>query len=476
MAEPVTVLVANRGEIAVRVVRAVRELGHVAAVVVSDADRDSLAARLADQVVVLPGTASKDTYLDGAAVVAAALGVGASAIHPGYGFLSENAEFARSVVAAGLVWVGPSPDVIAVMGDKATALQQARAAGVPTVPGSDGVVPDVVTATAVAETIGFPVAIKAAAGGGGRGIRVVDSAAELAAQWDVTAAEALGAFGDGRLYLEKFIRRARHVEVQVFGDGHRFVHLHDRDCSLQRRHQKLVEEGPAPGLPDATRADLHESARRLAAEIGYVGAGTVEYLYDAEADSFHFIEMNTRIQVEHPVTEELLGVDLVQEQLAVALGAPLSFDQEDLVPRGHVLELRINAENPLMSFFPSPGTLTALTWPSGPGVRVDPGVTAGDTISPYYDSMIGKLVVRAADRAGAIARARRALAELELAGVQSTAGFVGAALADPVFGAAEHHTKHLEEQLDVLVAGLSSSSGGPGWSVAEPASERTVDA
>ncbi|MFE9328445.1 ATP-grasp domain-containing protein [Nocardia sp. NPDC052278] len=345
------------------------------------------------------------------------------------------------------------------MGDKATALQRVRAAGIPTVPGSDGVVASVTDAVAVAEAVGYPIAIKAAAGGGGRGIRIVETPEELISAWDVTAAEAIAAFGDGRLYLEKFIRRARHVEVQVFGDGTRFVHLHDRDCSLQRRHQKLIEECPAPRIPAATRSELHESARRLAAEIQYVGAGTVEYLYDPDADRFHFIEMNTRIQVEHAITEELLGVDLVQEQLAVALGAPMSFEQEALTLRGHAIELRINAENPRLNFFPSPGVLTSVSWPTGPGVRIDAGVASGDTISPFYDSMIGKIIVWGSTRHKAISRARRALDEFALEGIHSTAAFVGAALSDEAFLAAEHHTKYLEENLDLILGCLVPPDG-----------------
>ncbi|MEU6188076.1 biotin carboxylase N-terminal domain-containing protein [Nocardia sp. NPDC047038] len=459
MSDSPTILVANRGEIAVRIIRAIRELGHVSALVVSDADRDSLASRLADRTIVLPGTASKDTYLNGDAIISAAREAGAVAVHPGYGFLSEHADFARAVIDSGLTWVGPSPDLIAAMGDKATALQRARAAGLPTVPGSDGVVASATAAVAVAEAIGYPVAIKATAGGGGRGIRIVQTPDELVSMWDVTAAEAVAAFGDGRLYLEKFIPRARHVEVQVFGDGTRFVHLHDRDCSLQRRHQKLIEECPAPGIPVATRSELHESACRLAAEIEYVGAGTVEYLYDPDTDKFHFIEMNTRIQVEHPITEELLGVDLVQEQLAVALGAPMSFEQDALIPRGHAIELRINAENPRLNFFPSPGVLTSVSWPSGPGVRIDAGVATGDAIPPFYDSMIGKIIVWGSTRHKAISRARRVLDEFSLEGVSNTAAFVGAALADEAFVAAAHHTKYLEERLDVILAGLVTPDG-----------------
>ena len=466
-----TVLVANRAEIACRVIRAVREEGLVAVLAASTPDLTSYAARLTDRVVELPGARARDTYLDAAALLDAAARAGADAIHPGYGFLSENAAFARAVVEAGLTWIGPDPDTIDLMGNKAAAIVAARAAGVPTVPGSTGpgsagpgsagpgsaALADVDQALAAASGLGYPLAVKASAGGGGRGIRVVADAAALAEQWPVAAAEAASAFGDPTLYLERYVEHARHIEVQVFGDGRDVVHLHERDCSVQRRHQKLLEECPAPNLPDDVRAGLHEAAVRLAAAVRYRGAGTVEFLYDTATHEFFFIEMNTRIQVEHPITETLLGVDLVREQLRVAAGQPLSFDQAGLVPRGHVVEVRINAEDPARGFFPSPGTVTELVWPAGPGVRVDAGFTAGDTVLPYYDSLMGKVVVVDTDRDAALVRARRALAELHVTGVHTT----GAYLADVLGSAPVRTATHDTRVLDLLDHDPSPSEGHP---------------
>lgn len=442
-----TVFVANRGEIALRVIRAARELGHRSAIAVSEPDRDSLWAKQADEVVVLPGRTAGETYLDSESVLNAAVRLKADAVHPGYGFLSENTDFARAVQERGMVWIGPEPDTIDLMGDKAHAIAQARHAEVPTVPGSGGIVPTADDAAQVAAEIGYPVAIKASAGGGGKGIRVVQDEAQLRAQWPVTAHEAQSAFGDGSLYLERFISKARHVEVQVFGDGERFIHLFERDCSLQRRHQKLVEETPAPGLEPGVRQQLCASAVALAASVHYRGAGTVEFLYEPATQEFFFIEMNTRIQVEHPITEELLGIDLVREQIRVAFGAPLSLTQDSLSPRGHVIEIRINAENPEQGFFPSPGHIESFSWPSGPGVRVDAGFQADDTVTPFYDSLLGKVIVRDVDRHHALRRADRALGELQATGVQTTAQFARRLLATDAFVEARHYTDFIEEEL-----------------------------
>ncbi len=414
-------LVANRGEIAVRIIQAARELGLATVAVHSEADRDSLAVRLADEAVAIgPAPASK-SYLNGAAIIDAARRSGAGAIHPGYGFLSENAGFAAAVEAAGLVFVGPRPETIARMGDKAAARQAALEAGVPVVPGSPGELADPAAARAAARQIGYPVMIKAAAGGGGRGIRVVETEAALETQFATAAAEAKAAFGSGALYLERFLRRARHLEVQVLGDGERVVHCFERECSLQRRRQKIWEEAPSPAISAETRAALCASALRLAEAARYRGAGTLEYLYDDESGEFFFIEMNTRIQVEHPVTELVTGIDLVREMIEIAQGRELRLKQGDIALRGAAIEVRINAEDPERGFRPSPGHIGALTFPTGPGVRIDTLLYPGYVVPPYYDSLLAKLIVHAEDRERALARLRRALDELEIAGVVTTA-------------------------------------------------------
>src|SRR5476649_1242803 len=386
-----TLLVANRGEIAVRVIRAAQELGMRAAVTVSDADRDSLAARMADQAVPIGSAHAAKSYLNPDAILEAARQCGADAIHPGYGFLSENAAFAEKVENAGLIFVGPSSSIIAMMGDKARARATAQRAGVPTVPGSEGVVDSLEQARDVAVRIGYPVMIKAAAGGGGRGIRVAHDAAQLDVELPLAQREALAAFGNGGVYLERFIGRARHIEVQVLGAGKNVVHLFERECSLQRRRQKIMEEAPSPSLTPELRASLCESATRLAREVGYRSAGTLEYLFDETRGEFYFIEMNTRIQVEHPVTEAITGIDLVKTQLQIAAGEKLPFKQDDIEIRGHALECRINAEDP-RTFAPSPGPIKLWHPPGGPGVRVDSHVYSGYSVPPYYDSLIGKLI------------------------------------------------------------------------------------
>jgi len=443
-----TLLVANRGEIAVRVMRSARELGIRTVAVCSEADVDAVHVRSADEHVVIGPAPASRSYLNVDAVLRAAAEVGADAVHPGYGFLSERADFAERVGQAGMTFVGPSPVAIRLMGDKSLARTTAAQAGVPTVPGSQGPVLDVAQALVVAEEIGFPIAVKAAAGGGGRGIRVVNSPRELTDALPQAVAEAAAAFGIAEVYLERFVERARHVEVQVFGDGERFVHLGERECSLQRRRQKVVEEAMAPNLPQRVREQMAGAAVRLAAEVGYSGAGTVEFLYDPVREDFLFIEMNTRIQVEHPVTEMVVGRDLVREQLTVAAGDPLSFAQDEVEPRGHAIEFRINAEDPELGFSPSPGTLEVLRLPGGPFVRVDSGFEHGGQVSPFYDSLIAKVVVWGDTRSAALARARRALDEVEVQGVATTAAFLRTVVDLPQFEQATYYTTFLEDWMD----------------------------
>ncbi len=436
-------LVANRGEIAVRIVRAARKLGIATVQVHSRADADMLAVRLADESVDIGPPSAARSYLDVDAILAAARATGADAVHPGYGFLSENAGFAAAVEAAGLVFVGPTADTIRTMGDKAAARAAARAAGVPVVPGSDGVVsPD--EAPGVASGIGFPVMIKAAAGGGGRGIRVAEDAAALETLLPQASAEARAAFGDGSLYLERFVARARHVEVQVLGDGRSAIHLHERECSLQRRRQKVWEEAPATALPPEVRRKLCASAVRLAEACRYRGAGTLEFLYDDATREFFFIEMNTRIQVEHPVTEMITGVDLVEEMIRIAGGEPLRLGQSDIAPRGHAIEVRINAEDPARDFRPAPGTVARLDVPGGFGVRFDTMLYPGYTVPPFYDSLLGKLIVWDGTREGALARLAAALRELRVDGLATTVPLHAALASDPDVIAGQVHTRWLE--------------------------------
>jgi acetyl-CoA carboxylase biotin carboxylase subunit len=439
-------LVANRGEIAVRVIRAARELGIQTVAVCSEADVDALHTRTADQFEVIGPAAAGKSYLVIENVIAAARKTGADAVHPGYGFLSERAEFARQLHQAGITFVGPSPEAITQMGDKAQAIRAAIAAGVPTIPGSDGPVEDVETAVAVAQRTGYPVAVKASAGGGGRGIRIAEDESQLREVLPIAQAEALAAFGSDEVYIERMVQGAKHIEVQVFGDGVNFVHLGERECSVQRRRQKLIEETPAPKLPAAVRESLCSSAVDLARAVAYEGAGTVEFLYEPATGRYFFIEMNTRIQVEHPITECVTGIDLVAEQLRVASGEQLSFGQQDVVSRGHCIEIRLNAENPEMNFFPSPGTLTEFTMPAGPFVRIDSGFTAGSTVSPYYDSLLAKIIVWGRTRDEAIARTRRALAEVRVEGVVTTADYLEGILATPEFESGDYDTTFLERR------------------------------
>ncbi|USU17761.1 acetyl-CoA carboxylase biotin carboxylase subunit [Paraburkholderia fungorum] len=438
------VLVANRGEIAVRVVRAVQELGMEAIAVYSDADKDSLAVKLANRAVHIGPAHAAKSYLNIERILEAARETQSDAIHPGYGFLSENARFAQQVEDAGLVFVGPSASVISTMGDKARARETAQRAGVPTVPGSDGVVHDLSEARDVAGQIGFPVMIKAAAGGGGRGIRVANNLQELDSELPKAQREAEAAFGDGGVYLERFIAKARHIEVQILGDGKNAIHLFERECSLQRRRQKVMEEAPSPSISAAVRRELCESATRLAQSVGYRSAGTLEYLYDDSRQAFYFIEMNTRIQVEHPVTEAITGIDLVRETIRIADGEPLRFNQDDVVMRGCAIEFRINAEDPLKDFRPSPGRIDQFDWPTGPGVRVDSHLFLGYQIPPFYDSLLAKIIVHDENRIAAIERGLRALGELNIGGVKTTTPLHLALLRDPSVRAGDFHTNFLE--------------------------------
>jgi len=415
-----SILIANRGEIAVRIIRAAKELGIRTIQVYSDADSDALAVKMADEAVNIGPPQAAKSYLNADAILTAAKATGADAIHPGYGFFSENADFADAVKNAGMTFIGPDAETIRVMGDKVAARKTAAAAGVPTVPGSPGRIDDMEEARDIAVQTGFPVMIKAAAGGGGRGIRIVANLEEFDQMAPQASAEAQAAFGDGGLYIEKVIEGARHIEVQVLGDGERAVHFFERDCSLQRRRQKVWEEAPASALKEEVRQNLCLSAVSLAEAVQYRGAGTVEYLYDEVTGEYYFIEMNTRIQVEHPVTEMITGVDLMREMISVAGGERLSVEQKDILIRGHAIEVRLNAEDAAQNFMPHPGTVSGLTIPGGPGVRFDGSIYAGYSIPPYYDSLLGKLLVWDETRGQAIDRLKRALDELQIDGVKTT--------------------------------------------------------
>jgi acetyl-CoA carboxylase biotin carboxylase subunit len=426
------VLIANRGEIALRIIRACNELGVRTVAVYSEADRESLHVRFADEDVCIGPPAAAESYLNIPRIIAAAEVTGAEAIHPGYGFLAENAEFSEICSRSHLTFIGPTPRQIRAMGDKATARRTLMDVGVPTVPGSPSVVGDVEEARRTAEEVGFPVMIKASAGGGGKGMRIAQSADEFDKLFTAARTEAKAAFGDGGVYIERCLVRPRHVEIQVFGDTHgRVTHLGERDCSIQRRHQKLVEEAPSPVLTPELRAQMGDAAVKAARAIEYVGAGTIEFLLDQDG-SFYFIEMNTRIQVEHPVTEVTTGLDLVKEQIRVAAGEPLSIP--DVVEhRGHAIEFRINAEDPDRGFSPSPGTIQTFHPPGGPGVRLDTHVYAGYTVPPHYDSLLAKLIVSADTRTEAIVRARHVLEEFVVEGVATTLPFLRRIVVDDAF-------------------------------------------
>ena len=412
-------LIANRGEIAVRIIRAANELGIKTVQVYSQPDATSLAVEMADEFVEIGPAPAAKSYLNVEAVLKAAKDTGADAVHPGYGFLAENAEFADAVEAAGMIFVGPTGQMIRSMGDKASARKVAEGANVPIVPGSDGVIEDMDAAKTLASSIGYPVMIKATAGGGGRGIRIAENAEEFATLAPLASAEAKAAFADGGLYIEKVINDARHIEVQILGDGKSFVHCYERECSLQRRRQKVWEEAPSTALSKEVREKLCSSAVALAAAVNYRGAGTVEYLYDDISGDFYFIEMNTRLQVEHPITEAITGVDLVREQIRIAAGHPLSFSQKDIAFIGHAIECRINAEHP-ETFMPTPGKVTAFHAAGGPGVRVESCLYSGYLVPPYYDSLIAKLIIHGDDRAHCLARLRRALEEFIVEPIPTT--------------------------------------------------------
>lgn len=441
------VFVANRGEIAVRIIRACRDLGIQTVQAYSEADANSLPVRLADEAVCVGVAASKHSYLNHSALIGAAKASGADAIHPGYGFLSENADFAEQCEAAELVYIGAQPSVIRLMGDKAAARRLAAETGVPISHGSEDPLDNPERAAEIANRIGYPVLVKAAAGGGGRGMRIVTTAADLRDGVERASMEAAAAFGSGAVYIEKYLHPVRHVEVQVLGDGKRVVHLGERDCTIQRRHQKLVEESPSSALTPRLRRRITESAVALASRVGYRSAGTIEYIVDEARQEFFFIEMNTRIQVEHPVTEMLTGLDLVALQIRIAAGEPLPIEQSQIRFTGHAIECRINAEDPERGFLPQPGTLIEYSAPSGPGVRVDSHAFPGYSLPPHYDSLIAKLIVLGTDREEARARMQRALREFHIVGVPTTVKFHQRLMAEPDFVTGNVHTRYLKDTM-----------------------------
>ena len=440
-------LIANRGEIALRILRTCREMGIATVAVHSTVDRNALHVQLADEAVCVGEAPSSRSYLNIPNILAAATSRGADAIHPGYGFLAENANFAEICQAHSITFVGPSPESIRAMGDKSTAKHTMQRVGVPTIPGSEGLLDTPQTAARLAEAMGYPVMIKATAGGGGRGMRLVPAAEQLESLFRAAQGEAEAAFGNPGLYMEKFIDRPRHVEVQILADRHgNVVHLGERDCSVQRRHQKLLEEAPSPGLSADLRQRMGNAAVSAARSIGYEGAGTVEFLLD-RSGHFYFMEMNTRIQVEHPVTEMVTGIDLIAEQLRIAGGEPISVLQEEIHIHGHAIECRINAEDPSHNFRPAPGRITGWLPPGGPGVRVDSHVYTGYEIPPFYDSLIGKLIVWGVDRDAALRRLRRALSECAITGIPTTIDFHLALLDRPEFQRGDIHTKFVEQEM-----------------------------
>ena len=446
------ILVANRGEVALRVMRAARELGVKTVAVYSTEDADTLPVRYADEAVCIGPAPSTQSYLQMGNIIEAAKATGAEAIHPGYGFLAENAEFARLCEENDIVFIGPSAECIEKMGDKATARKTMTACGVPTVPGSDGLCDTVEEARAFAEAVGYPVLIKATAGGGGKGMREAHTPEELESQYKAARTEAAAAFGDDGVYLEKLVLRPRHVEIQVLADDfENRIALCERDCSIQRRHQKLIEEAPSPALDEDTRRQMGVAAIRAVRAVDYRNAGTIEFLLDERGD-FYFMEMNTRVQVEHPVTEMITNTDIIKEQIRIASGEPISCaERAPFTPEGHAIEMRINAEDPDHSFRPSPGTVTRFRLPAGPGVRVETFVEEGSKISPYYDSLLAKVIVHGQDRAESIARAKRALDEFQIEGVATTIPFHKRVLDDAVFGAGDATTDFIETQMGDLL-------------------------
>jgi acetyl-CoA carboxylase biotin carboxylase subunit len=460
------VLIANRGEIAVRVIRTCQRLGIETVLAASAADADSVPARAADRMISLGAGGLADTYLSVEAVTGAAVAAGADAVHPGYGFLAENPRLARACEAAGVVFIGPSAEVLEAAGDKLAARAHAVAAGLPVLPGGPTVLPGgpagPVDAGALAGRIGYPVLVKAAGGGGGRGLRVVREAGDLEQAVAVSSAEALAAFGDPRVYLERYVSPARHIEVQLLGDGQNVIHLGDRDCSVQRRYQKLVEEAPAPLLGETLRVSMRVAAVALGLHLKYQGLGTVEFLVDARQGAFWFLELNARIQVEHPVTEAITGLDLVAEQIAIAEGRGLRLSQASVGFGGHAIECRINAEDPVDGFRPSPGTVTSAVFPAGPGVRVDTHIQAGSAVPPQYDSLLAKLVVSGADRAEAVGRLCGALARCRVGGVATTQPMLSMMVDDLEFAAGGVDVGYLGRWLERGGGGATEGSGGGG--------------
>jgi acetyl-CoA carboxylase biotin carboxylase subunit len=461
------ILIANRGEIAVRVMRACRELGVASVAVYSDADKDAVHTRFADEAIWIGNSAARESYLDAQKVIAAAKQSGAQSIHPGYGFLSENAGFAEAVTAAGLTFIGPPASAIRAMGDKAESKIRMKAAGVPTVPGAENLT-DEKDFLAASEQIGYPVLVKAAAGGGGKGMRIVHSPAEMRAGLESARSEAKNAFGDERLLVEKYVERAHHVEIQVFGDTHgNLVHLFERECSVQRRHQKIIEESPSPLLTPEIRAAMGTAAVRAAAAVGYTNAGTVEFIFDPQTSAFYFLEMNTRLQVEHPVTELVTGLDLARWQIRVAAGESFPYKQEDIRQSGHAIECRVYAEDPSGGFLPSTGKLLRFEMPSAPGVRVDSGFAAGLEVTHFYDPLLAKIIVHAEMRADAIAKMQSALRQCVVHGVTTNVDFLQDVLAHPDFGRGAVSTRWVETSFDwceretpieaVIVAAMQSS-------------------
>lgn len=441
------VLIANRGEIAVRIIRACRELGIHTVTVYSTADKHALHAKIADEAVCIGPAATKDSYLNAAAIIEACKMTGAEAVHPGFGFLSENADFAELCLKNNIVFIGPRPESIRMLGDKAAAKETMNAAGVPVIPGSDGAVPDMEAAKKLCKEIGCPLMVKASAGGGGRGIRLVEHPEDLEAAITAAKQEALNFFGNDEVYMEKFIVNPKHIEVQILADSYgNTVYLGERDCSMQRRNQKVLEETPSPIMTPELRAKMGKAAVAAAKACGYTNAGTIEFLVDADRN-FYFMEMNTRIQVEHPITEAVTGIDLVKQQILIANGEKLPFAQEDITIRGHAIECRINAENPELNFRPSPGQITALHIPGGPGIRVDSSAYQGYTIPPYYDSMIAKLIVHAPTREEAIAKMKWALAEFIVDGVDTNIDFQLSLIRDSLFEKGTYDIGYLGRKL-----------------------------
>jgi acetyl-CoA carboxylase, biotin carboxylase subunit len=454
------ILIANRGEIAVRIARACRELSVPSVAVFSDADRASLHVRVADEAYAVGPAASRESYLRIDKLMDVARRAGCDALHPGYGFLAENPELPRACAANDITFIGPSPEAMELLGSKTAARQLAAHAGVPMVPGMQDPIENLQDAERIARELGFPVLLKAVAGGGGKGMRLVGGASEMPAAWRDASSEALNAFGDGRVYLERYLERPRHIEIQILADEHgRVVYLGERECSVQRRHQKVIEESPSPFMTPELRRSMGEAAVRLAREARYTNAGTVEFLVDASRN-FYFLEVNTRLQVEHPVTEMVTGLDLVKLQIRIAAREPLPFAQEHISLTGHAIECRLYAEDPANNFFPSPGTILSYRAPSGPGIRLDDGVYRGFTVPTDYDPMLGKLIAAGQDRAEAIARLRRALGEFSVTGIKTNAALFLRILGDPEFVRGEIYTRWLDERLPRLLAGEMTQEGG----------------